>query len=70
MRYWDSSKHTVTHMVSLKIGKDFKNNKKTFSNKNGSPRSPTTQGLVEKAKKSLKEDIRMLIVSTNRETNT
>ena len=51
-------------------GKDLKNKKKTFCNKNGSPHSPTPQGLVEKAKKSLKEEIRTLIVSTNRETNT
>ena len=51
-------------------GKDLKNKNKTFCNKNGSPHSPTPQGLVEKAKKSLKEEIRTLVVSTNRETNT
>ena len=57
-------------MVSLAMVRISRTKKKTFCNKNGSPHSPTPQGLVEKAKKSLKEEIRTLIVSTNRETNT
>ena len=63
-------------MILTDNGKEFKNKKmETFCNENGikqghgSPRTPTTQGLVERANRSWKEDMRALIVSTNKETN-
>ena len=63
-------------MILADNGKEFKNQKmETFCKENGikqrhgSPRTPTTQGLVERSNSSWKEDMRGLIVSTNRETN-
>lgn len=63
-------------MILTDNGKEFKNKKmETFCKENGikqghgSPRTPTTQGLVERSNRSWKEDMRALIVSTNKETN-
>ncbi|XP_078350835.1 uncharacterized protein LOC144635622 [Oculina patagonica] len=59
-------------------GKEFKNKKmETFCQENGiklghgSPRTPTTQdvNVVERSNRSWKEDMRALIISTNKETS-
>lgn len=67
----------VPRMILTDNGKEFKNQKmKTFCNGNGiklqghgSPRTPTTHGLVDISNRSWKEDMRALIISTNNETN-
>ena len=55
-------------------GKEFKNKKMKaycqengIQNAHGSPRTPTTQGLVERSNRSWKEDTRALIMSTSSE---
>lgn len=63
-------------MILTDNGKEFKNQKmENFCKENeikqghGSPRTPTTQGLVERSNRSWKEDMRALIMSTSKETN-
>ena len=63
-------------MIPTDNGKEFKNKKtetfcsdKGITQGHGSPRTPTTQGLVERANRSWKQDMRELTVSTDKETN-